>query len=212
VSRGARGALSLSLALALALALAMFPGPRARAEDVQVSARLALGGGLELAQVDDAAPGALFELALRAEALFGPPFADRFRIGPALDLRSASFRSLELAAGAMALVPLGSDFAVTAMLGAGYALRDPYEPLLPGGPPQGRDGALAVATLAGTYRPYDHFDAYGHGISLYASGRAAFAGWESWELTVGLEIDLELVVWSPIAFLVTALSARDPAE
>ncbi|AKF11171.1 hypothetical protein [Sandaracinus amylolyticus] len=188
---------------------ALIFGLAARAEaqpDVQISSRLALGGGAEFAQTEDADPGALFELALRAEALFGDAIADRARIGPAIDVRAANFRSIELAGGAMALLPIGSDFGITLMAGAGYALRDPYEPM------QDRHGAIALATLALAYRPYDHFDVYGHGVSLYASGRAAFARWESWEAVIGVEVDLEFVVWSPIAFVITAVSGRDPGE
>ncbi|UJR85417.1 hypothetical protein [Sandaracinus amylolyticus] len=190
-----------------ALIGALVIGIAGRAEaqpEVQISSRLALGGGAEFAQTEGADPGALFELALRAEVLFGDAFADRVRVGPAIDVRAANFRTIELAGGAMVLLPIGSDFGITVMAGAGYALRDPYEPV------QDRSGAIALGTLALAYRPYDHFDVYGHGVALYASGRAAFAGWESWEAVIGLEVDLEFVVWSPIAFVWTAVSGGDP--
>ena len=112
----------------------------------------------------------------------------------------------ELAGGGMVLVPFGWGFGMTVMAGAGYAIRDPYD----GG--GDRHGAIALATLALGYRPYDHFDPYGHGISVYASGRAAFAGWDAWQITAGVEVDLEFVFWSPFAFAATALSGSDPHE
>lgn len=196
-------ALALGAVIAVALSLAT---PAAAAQpEVQIGSRLALGGGAEMPEWQGD-PSPLFELGIRAEALFGERFADRLRIGPALDLRTANFRTFEAAGGAMLLVPFGWGFALTAMAGAGYAIRDPYAAGID------RHGAIAVATLGLGYRPYDHFDAYGHGISLYASGRAAFAGWEGWEITGGVEVDFEFLFWSPFAFAATALSGGDPHE
>ena len=171
---------------------------------VQISARLALGGGARFPQGRD--PDGLFELALRADALFGDPIAGRARLGPAIDLRTATFGSFELAGGVAGLVPLGSDFALTLMLGAGYALRDQ------GVEPAPRHGAIALATLTASFRPYDHGDAYGYAVGLYASGRAGFAGHETWEISAGLEIDLELVFVAPIRFLITSTQGGDPHE
>lgn len=197
---------ALALGLLVAAAVSLASSVASAQPEVQIGSRLALGGGAEFAQTPSASPGALFELAIRAEALFGERFADRLRVGPALDVRTANFRTIEVAGGGMLLVPFGWGFAMTVMAGAGYAIRDPYQPSVD------RHGAIAVATLALGYRPYDHFDPYGHGISLYASGRAAFAGWESWEAVIGLEVDLEFVVWSPVAMVVTAASGGDPHE
>lgn len=188
------------------LALWLIPSFAAAQPEVQIGSRLALGGGAEFAQTTGASPGALFELGIRAEALFGERYADRLRLGPAIDVRTANFRTIEVAGGGMLLVPFGWGFAMSLTAAAGYAARDPYEPN------EDRHGAIALATLALGYRPYDHFDLYGHGISLYASGRAAFAGWEAWEITAGVEIDLEFLFWSPIAFAITALSSGDPHE
>lgn len=166
---------------------------------VQISTRLAIGGGADFPALRDV--GGIFELALRADALFGDPVAGRARIGPAIDVRTATFGSLELAGGLIGLLPLGWDFALTLTVGAGYAFRD-----------QGRDGAVAITTVTASFRPYDHFDAYGEAIGIYVGGRAGFAGWETWEITAGLEIDLELVFVAPIRFLITATRGGDPHE
>ena len=142
-----------AIALAIAVPAGIASAQAVPAGDiVQVSARLALGGGAQFPQARD--PDGLFELALRADALFGDPIAGRARLGPAIDVRTATFGSFELAGGVAGLVPLGSDFALTLTLGAGYALRDQ------GVEPAPRHGAIALATLTASFRPYDHGDAY----------------------------------------------------
>lgn len=201
-SRAASAVLAGAALLALPGAARADPVPAG--DIVQISARLVLGGGARFPAGRDA--DGLFELALRADALFGDPVADRARIGPAIDVRTATFGSLELAGGIAGLVPLGSDFALTLTLGAGYALREQ------GVEPAPRHGALALATLTASFRPYDHWDAYGYAIGLYASGRAGFAGHDTWELSAGLEIDLELVFVAPIRFLITSTQGGDPHE
>lgn len=191
-SRGAGGALVASL-----LVVALLAPSAAHAGDVvQVSSRLALGGGAGFPATEPVA--GVFELAARVEALFGDPRPAVVRLGPALELRTATFASAELAGGLTGLVPLDLDFALTLTLGAGYAWRD-----------QGRDGALALAVLSAAYRPYDHWDAYGLGIGIYVGGRAGFAGYDTWEITAGVEVDLELLFVTPVRYLVMSLSGSD---
>lgn len=185
--------------LALAIGALFGVTTRADAQDAQLSTRLVVGGGGEWPDGVDVTP--LFELGLRAELLIGPARADSTRLGPAIDVRTANFGTFEAAGGAFLLLPFGYDFAGMIMLGGGYAART-----------EGRDGAIGVVTLRAGYQPYDHFDFYSHGVSIYLSARVGLAGVETYELTAGVEIDFEFLVWSPFAFLVTAFSGGDPDE
>lgn len=183
----------------LALGLACLAPARASAQiDAQITSRLFLGGGAELPAQRPVA--ALFDFGARAELLLGDAAAQRFRIGPGIDLRTATFRTFEAAGGVAVLLPLGYDFAIEAMAGAGYAAR-----------PEGHDGGIAVLTLRAAYQPYDHFDCYTHGVAIYATGRAGLDG-QTWEVTGGLEIDFELLIATPIVYVITALSGHDPDE
>jgi len=166
--------------------------------DAQISSRLFLGGGAELPA--QRPTNAVFDFGARAEVLIGDASAQRFRIGPAIDLRTATFRTFEAAGGVAVLLPLGYDFAIEAMLGAGFAAR-----------PDGHDGGIGVLTLRLAYQPYDHFDCYSHGVALYGTGRAGLDG-QTWEVTGGLEIDFEFLVATPIVYVMTALSGHDPDE
>lgn len=178
--------------------LAVLP-TRARAQvDAQITSRLFLGGGAELPAQRDAS--ALFDFGARAELLFGEPAASRFRLGPAIDLRTATFETFEAAGGLALLVPLGFDFALEASVAAGFAAR-----------PEGRDGGIGVLTLRAAYQPYDYFDCYSHGVAIYVTGRAGLDG-GTYELSAGVEIDFELLFAAPIVFVVTSLSAHDPQE
>ena len=171
----------------------------ARAQlDVQISSRLFLGGGAEIPDRRNAA--AVFDFGARAEALVGDAAANRFRLGPAVDLRTATFLTFEAAGGVALLIPLGFDFAIEASLAAGFAAR-----------PDGRDGGIGVLTVRAAYQPYDHFDCYSHGVAIYATGRAGL-DLGTWEATLGLEIDFEFLLATPFVYLGTALSGHDPDE
>lgn len=148
---------------------------------------------------------ALFELAVRLDVLVGEDRASRVRLGPALDLRTAGFSTLEGALGLSVVLPVAGDFVLGGSVLAGAAAR------LPGADGQ-RDAAIAIVTLRGGYQPYDHFDAYSMGLHVYASGRWGFFGAESWEATIGIEVDLELLFVTPGRFIVLALSGGDPDE
>ncbi len=185
-------------ALTVLVVAAAVPGRAGAQIDAQVTSRLFLGGGAELPAERPVA--ALFDFGARAELLIGDAAAQRFRIGPGVDLRTATFQTFEAAGGVAVLLPLGFDFALEAMLGAGYAAR-----------PAGRDGGIGVLTLRAAYQPYDHFDCYTHGVAIYATGRAGLDG-RTWEVTGGLEIDFEFLIATPIVYVVTALSGHDPDE
>lgn len=176
---------------------------RADGLDVQATSRLAIGGGVEVPARRPIA--ALFELAVRLDVLVGDDRASRVRLGPALDLRTAGFSTFEGALGLSLILPVTGDFVLGGSVLAGAAARL-------SGPEGQRDAAIAIATLRGGYQPYDHFDAYSMGLHLYASGRWGFFGAESWEVTAGIEVDLELVFVTPGRFIVLALSGGDPDE
>jgi hypothetical protein len=166
--------------------------------DAQITSRLFAGGGAEFPS--QRATSAIADFGARAELLIGDAAAQRFRIGPGVDLRTATFATFEASGGLALLLPLGFDFAIEAMLGAGYAAR-----------PNGHDGGIGVLTLRAAYQPYDHFDCYSHGIAIYATGRAGLDG-QTWEVTGGLEIDFEFLLATPIVYVITALSGHDPDE
>lgn len=184
--------------VALALAFLAFASTAHAQIDAQITSRLFLGGGAELPAQRPVA--ALFDFGARAELLVGDAAANRFRIGPGVDLRSANFRTFEAAGGLAMLLPLGYDFAIEMMLGAGFAAR-----------PENHDGGIGVLTLRAAYQPYDHFDCYSHGVAIYATGRAGLDG-QTWEVTGGLEIDFEFLIATPIVYVVTAASGHDPDE
>lgn len=187
-----------SLAVGIALAVALCASQAEAQYDVQITSRLFVGGGAELPA--QRPTNALLDFGARAELLIGDAAAQRFRIGPGIDLRTATFRTFEAAGGVALLLPLGLDFAIEAMVGAGFAAR-----------PDGHDGGIGVLTLRAAYQPYDHFDCYSHGVAIYGTGRAGLDG-QTWEVTGGLEIDFEFLFATPLVYVITALSGHDPDE
>lgn len=194
--------LGISTSLIL-LSVLVVPSAHADGLDVQVTSRLVLGGGAELPRQRDVSQ--LFELGARLDVLVGDDRPARVRLGPAMDLRTATFATFEGALGLSIVLPLGMDFVLGGSLLAGAAARLP-------GPEGPRDGAIAILTVRGGYQPYDHFDAYSMGLHLYASGRWGFYGQETWEVTAGIEIDLELIFVTPVRFILLATSGGDPDE
>jgi hypothetical protein len=167
--------------------------------DAQVSARLAAGAGAAFPEAADTA--FLFELALRSELLFGEDAIDVVRVGPAIDVRTGNFESFEGALGATLLLPVAEGWPLwlTAGLGARARANDDH-------------AAFALATLAFGFRPYNYLSAYGFGLGFYASARADLDATPRYELTAGVEIDLEFLVVIPAMFVYTWLSGGDPDE
>ena len=185
----------------LAAAILALPGAASADDwDARVSARLALGGGAYIAE-QGLDPWPLFEVALRSDLLFGEARPAQVRFGPAIDLRTEGFRTLELAGGLALLLPLDSGFALTVTAGAGWGAR-----------PEGRDGALALGQLAVGWRPYNYFSAYSWAINFYAGARAQLMEPRVWEVTAGIEIDLEILFVIPVMFVVELARAGDPDE
>lgn len=189
------------LLLVVALSTVSPPGVASADWDAQVSARLTLGGGAWIGEQGED-PWPLFELGIRGDLLLGEARPGTVRWGPAIDLRTEGFRTAEVGGGLALFLPTGRDFGLTFTGGAGWGVR-----------PQERDGALAFAQLAGGWRPYNYFSAYGYALNLYAGARVSpEAVPRVWEVTVGVEVDLEFLVAIPIMFLVEGARAHDPDE
>lgn len=186
--------------LAAAAVLALPCAASADDWDARVSARLALGGGAYIAE-QGLDPWPLFELGLRSDLLFGEARPAQVRFGPAIDLRTEDFRTFELAGGLAVLLPIDSGFALTVTAGAGWGAR-----------PEGRDGALALGQLAVGWRPYNYFSAYSWAINFYAGTRVQLMEPRVWEVTAGIEIDLEILFVIPFMFVVELARAGDPDE
>lgn len=186
--------------LAAAAVLALPCAASADDWDARVSARLALGGGAYVAE-QGLDPWPLFELGLRSDLLFGEARPAQVRFGPAIDLRTEDFRTFELAGGLAVLLPIDSGFALTVTAGAGWGAR-----------PEGRDGALALGQLAVGWRPYNYFSAYSWAINFYAGTRVQLMEPRVWEVTAGIEIDLEILFVIPFMFVVELARAGDPDE
>lgn len=174
----------------------LWPATEAAAHP-QASARLATGGGAAFAS--DAQTDGVFEMAVRSELLFGADEVRAFRIGPALDLRTADFVTAEAAGGVAALLPIATGFPLLLTAAAGWASR-----------PDDVDGAFALGTLAWGYRSYNHHHVYGFGLQVYASTRVDLDDTSRWQVTAGVEIDLLFLVAIPSIFLWELITSGDP--
>ena len=167
--------------------------------DAQVSARLGVGGGVAAPPLGDVF--GVFEMRLASELLFGPAQSNAFRIGPALDLRTANFESLEAAVGLTALLPVMSEMPLWVTLGGGYAARQ-----------FGDDHAFGLATVAWGLRSYNYHYPYGYGVGVYLSTRFDLMAPQQFEVTAGVEIDLALLLVLPTMAIITWMGGGDPDE
>lgn len=184
----------------VAFLVALAPAAAQADWDVQISSRLQLGGGAWIAE-QDPSPWPLFEAGLRADVLLGEARDENVRFGPALDVRTEGFRTLEVGGGLAILWPTGSGFGFTTTFGGGWGAR-----------PEDRDGAFAMGQIAFGWRPYDYFSAYAWTAGFYAAGRVQLEGERAWEITIGVEVDLELLFVIPVMFFVELARAEDPDE
>jgi hypothetical protein len=155
--------------------------------DGQVSSRLMIGGGVYT--VDDKW-SALFDLGAHADVMFGGAEPDVVRVGPMIDLRTRTFETLEGAAGASLLLPLGEGWPLTLSAGAGYAFRI------------GDDGAFALGKIAFGFRDYNYHSAYGFALELYAQTRVGIDD-PIVDLSFGVSVDLLFVFVVPTLFFLT---------
>ncbi|MFW6050272.1 MAG: hypothetical protein ACODAU_03815 [Myxococcota bacterium] len=157
--------------------------PASAAAEPQVSSRLGVGGGARWADGDT---DGLFDMVLRAEVLFGDPGDEHVRVGPAVDLRTASFRTIEAAGGAALLLPTWRGYPIVLTAGVGWAERR-------GAP----DTPIFAGTFAWGYRSYNFHGAYGFGLMGYVTARTDLIDPHGWEIVAGVEIDLEFLVALP---------------
>jgi hypothetical protein len=162
-----------------------------------MSVRSVIGAGKRFAHVGD---DVVFDTALRGEAMFGPPHHRAFRWGPAFELRTANWQSIEGAAGAGVLVPTG-DFALGLTGLVGYAARK-----------RAPDGAVGIGTLSWGYRGYNYHHWYGWGLHAYVSGRHSLTGDDVLEITGGFEIDIMFTTIIPILFIKNLFTSDDPHQ
>lgn len=203
----ARAVGSAFLALPFALLLAGFAPLQARA-DVQLSARLGTGGGASL--VRGASTDGFFEAHLVADMLFGPRLPDQVRVGPSLELRTNDFATAEVTLGGSLLLPVVPAFPIVLTAALGYASRRDAD--VAGTDPLGADGAFGLARVAFGYRPFNYLTVYAYGLQLYVDARRSVTGPERWEISGGIEVDLEFAFVIPVLFLVTWLGGGDPDE
>lgn len=168
--------------------------------DGQLSTRLLTGGGAWIAE-QSPDPWPLFELALRADVLLGEAHPGVVRLGPAFDLRTEDFRTLEAGGGLAIFFPTGLGFGLTTTFAGGWGAR-----------PEDRDGAFGLAQIAIGYRPYNYFSAYAYAVNLYAGARVQLENERVWEVTMGLEVDLEFVSVIPFMFVYQLARGHDPDE
>lgn len=167
--------------------------------DAQISVRLANGGGASI--VEHGADEAIWEVAVRGEALFGPAAPGYVRFGPAIELRTDDYVTAEAAGGVALSLPIVESMPLVVTAGAGWASR-----------PGDADGPVGVGVIAWGYRSYDYAGAYAFGLELYAAAHVDLADAGIWQITGGVEIDLELIVVVPALLLWNLLSAGDPDE
>ena len=179
----------------------LWPVTAAADWDAQVSTRWLVGGGAYLAEQSlDVSP--LFELALRADVLLGDSHPELVRFGPALDLRTEGFRTLEAGGGLAVYFPTGGGWGFTTTVGGGWGAR-----------PEGRDGGFGLAQIAMGYRPYNYYSAYAYALNIYASARVQLEpAPRVWEITLGIEVDFEFTLAIPAIFLWELATATDPDE
>jgi hypothetical protein len=168
--------------------------------DGQWSARLGSGAGLRTDSAANAREG-VFELKLAADLLFGGPRPNVARVGPLVDLRTGDFRSAEAAGGISLSLPLFQGFPLSISAGLGYANRRAET-----------DSAFALGRVTFGYHPYNYFNAYAYALDFYIDTRIDLRREGVWQLTAGLEIDLEFVIVVPVMFVVRSITEGDPDE
>jgi len=189
------------------IAKAQYPDPDRLI--LQASARLVSGFGFARGIQHQ---GLMGEQAIRADFLFGKPGDWHVRFGPAVEARTACTLPILLACihnttldgglGGTLLLPFRNGYPIQITPIMGYAFRrDTF----------GGDGFYIANTLAWGYRPYNYFHRYAYAINAYATHRFHLDDPSQWEMTFGIEFDLELAIWVPILMLKTAFTHdRDP--
>jgi hypothetical protein len=150
--------------------LVLLLGSRAARADASpsVGARLSIGGGGLTAP--GVVHGRLFELAPRAELVWG----DHVGAGPAIEFRTSNFGTAELSGGATAVFTDGEVGAI-ATLSSGYAWRN-----------NGENGAVVAATLG--YGIVHVSSPWLASSTFYVSFRHSATGPSREEVTLGISL------------------------
>lgn len=168
--------------------LALLPAQGALAFP-QVSTRLTNGVSfVPHGESREEAPFA-YSMGVVTDVLFGPRLPDRFRIGPTVDLRTRGFRTFEPTALVTAAIPTMSGFPLTVGAGLGPAFRVGIA-----------DGVQVCGRVAWGFRPFDYYG-YGYGLQVFVDARRGVVGFDRWDVTAGVEIDLEWLVFAPAMFV-----------
>jgi hypothetical protein len=205
--------------LCLALSAFLTAVPAARADELQLELddeieeaiakqprvlqwSIRLGGGLGSRRVEESRK-LIMDTNLRADWLWGQPSDRSIRVGPAVEVRTANFSTLEGAAGATLLLPMHPGWPLQLSSLFGYAGRFGN---------YGDSAAVFVGTAAFGYRSYNYHSRYGVGINLYATTRVDLHGTGSLEVVGGIEFDLQLGLLIPALMIKMAANKGDPDE
>ncbi|MDB4974244.1 MAG: hypothetical protein JWN48_2585 [Myxococcaceae bacterium] len=189
------------LYLALLAGSALFAAvlPEHALADAQVSARNQLEIGKRSAESGDKL---IVAVGLRADVTFGRAKPGQFRLGPAVEFRTANFKTLEAAAGGCILIPTTGEtaFGLYGLFGAATRKDAP-------------DGPVAIGTLTWGFRSYaynEHW--YGYGLNLFGSYREHLGSEGLHEITGGIEVDMMFTTLIPIAAIANFIGGGDPYE
>lgn len=149
----------------------------------------------------DAGNEVIVGLGVRADVMYGAPKPRAFRLGPALELRTVDFKSLEAAAGGGILIPLPGDCPIGLYGLIGAAARK-------GAP----DGMVGIGTVTWGFRGYNYHSWYSYGLNLFFSGRKQIGDEYLVEFTGGVEIDMTFTTLIPLMAIKNYITGGDPFE
>lgn len=183
------------------LAVLLLPG--LFASRVQADAQGSLRGFMEFGkQRKGDLSEFIFGIGTRGDVLFGAAKPNRFRIGPAYELRTVDFYSAEGAGGASMLIPLGIvDLPIVLTGLGGYAVRR-----------RGPETPMAIGVASWGWRGYNYSSSYGWALNLFFSARKSLGDRDVVEFTGGIECDLQIVLGVPALAIKNALTGKDPHE
>jgi hypothetical protein len=134
--------------------------------------------------------------------MFGRAKPKQFRIGPAIELRTVNFRSLEAAVGPGMLIPLPGElaFGLYGLIGAAARHQAP-------------DGMVGIGTVTFGFRGYPYKGGwYGYGLNFYGSGRKHIGDESLVEWSGGVEVDVLFTAIIPILAIRNFVTGGDPYE
>lgn len=179
--------------------LLSFALPQHARADAQVSARNMLEIGKRTAASGDKVIAAV---GLRSDVTFGRAKPNSFRIGPAIEFRTANFATLEAAGGGALLIPTFGEcpLGLYGLVGAAARKHAP-------------DGLVGIGTVTWGFRSYAYNESwYGYGLNLFASYRKHLGNESLYEITGGIEVDMMFTTLIPGAAIYNLIKGGDPHE